>query len=119
MSIIGKSLVRRQGTPRQTNRVARPARDPRPMGGRPPRRDDRRRNRPTPPPHHEHHHGHHGEPPRRRSGRSKGSCFSYIATLIIMLVLVFLVVYKEEIKEKLFPEDTVTIEESVITDSNQ
>lgn len=116
MSIMGKSLVRRQRTPRQTNRVARPARDPRPMGGRPPRRDDRGRNhgRPTPPPPH---HGHHGEPPRHRSGRRKGSCFSSIAALIIMLVLVFLVVYKDEVKEKLFPDNTVTTEDSTETSS--
>lgn len=119
MSIIGKSLIRRQGTPRQTNRVARPVRELRPMGGRPPRRDDRRRddmrrnhNRPTPPPPH-----HHGEPPRHRSGRRKGSCFSSIAAFIIMLVLVFLVVYKDEVKEKLFPEDTVTTQDSTTTGS--
>ncbi len=118
MSIVGKSLIRRQGTPRKVNRLARPVREPRPMGGRPPRRDDRRHshNRPAPPPPH-HHHRHHGEPPHHRPGRRKGSCFSSIAALIIMLVLVFLVVYKDEVKEKLFPEDTVTIEESATTGS--
>ena len=35
--------------------------------------------------------------------------------MIVMLVLVFLVVYKDEVKEKLFPQDTVTSEESTTT----
>lgn len=116
MNIKGKRPVRSQVAVGGINRGTRPVRPSRPIPTRQPRRDDRmRRNhgRPTPPPHHRdhHHYDHHHHRPSRR----KGSCFGTIAALIVMLVLVFLVVYKDEVKEKLFPQDTVTSEESATT----
>ena len=49
-------------------------------------------------------------PPHRphRSGRRSGGCLSSIAALIIMLAIVFVVVFQDDIKEKLFSDDTVT-----------
>lgn len=47
-------------------------------------------------------------PPRHRSGRRSGGCLSTIAALIIMLVIVFLVFFKEEIKEKVLTNDDVS-----------
>lgn len=85
-------------------------RGPRPGNDRMPRhnqmrRDDRLRrnmNRQTPPPHHRPpHHHHHGE-------RRRGNCISYFAALIVMLVIVFLVFFGDEIKAKVFNDDTAT-----------
>ena len=47
-------------------------------------------------------------PPRHRSGRRSGGCLSTIAALIIMLVIVFLVFFQDEIKEKFLSKDDVT-----------
>ena len=55
------------------------------------------------PPHRPHHH----------SGRRSGGCLSTIAALIIMLAIVFIVAFQDDIKEKLFSDDTVTTEAEV------
>ena len=54
-------------------------------------------------------------PPHRphRSGRRSGGCLSTIAALIIMLAIVFIVAFQDDIKEKLFSDDTVTTEAEV------
>lgn len=54
-------------------------------------------------------------PPHRphRSGRRSGGCLSTIAALIIMLAIVFVVAFQDDIKEKLFSDDTVTTEAEV------
>ncbi len=93
------------GVPTSGRRVvARPAND-RPVRHSQVRRDDRLRrnmNRQTPPPpHHRPPHHHHGE-------RRRGNCISYFAALIVMLVIVFLVFFGDEIKAKVFNDDTVT-----------
>ena len=46
--------------------------------------------------------------PHRHSGRRSGGCLSSIAAIIIMLAIVFVVVFQDDIKEKLFSDDTVT-----------
>ena len=114
MSNLGKQILRNLNKQANTSsRQRRPHNEP-------PRHQRRAHSEPTrhqrrhdnPPHHHRHHedHGHHHT--HHHSGKRKGSCFSSIAALIIMLVLVFLVVYKEEVKEKLFPEDTITTEDT-------
>ncbi len=66
------------------------------------RNDGMRRdfNRQTPP-------SSHHQPPHR-GGKRKGSCASYLAALIIMLAIVFVVYFGDEIKAKIFSDDTVT-----------
>ena len=89
---------------------------PRPSGNRPrrnlePARGIRQRSvndrlprqNSTRPPHRPHHH----------SGRRSGGCLSTIAALIIMLAIVVVVAFQDDIKEKLFSDDTVTTEAEV------
>lgn len=102
---IGLSAQSRPSQPRSSQ--------PRPSGNRPrrnlePARGIRQRSvndrlprqNSTRPPHRPHHH----------SGRRSGGCLSTIAALIIMLAIVFIVAFQDDIKEKLFSDDTVTTE---------
>lgn len=111
----GDRPVQAQPQPRPQRQVARGVRQ-HSVNDRPPRRSTmgnvygarRGVHSQTPPPPHPgsygqppHHHHHHG-------GRRRGNCISYFAALIVMLVIVFLVFFGDEIKAKVFNDDTVT-----------
>ena len=105
---IGLSAQSRPSQPRSSQPRSS---QPRPSGNRPRRNleparvirqrsvnDRLPRQNSTRPPHRPHHH----------SGRRSGGCLSTIAALIIMLAIVFIVAFQDDIKEKLFSDDTVT-----------